>query len=367
MAKLDSVIQVDVCTSNHQYPVIICQDYWRHPELLMSFVSSKQVLIVSNETVAPLYLERLRSVFSSLQCDELILEDGESTKNQQSLVAIYDALIQKKHHRDTTVVALGGGVVCDIAGFAASTYQRGVNLIHMPTTLLAQVDAAIGGKTAINHPQGKNLIGSFYQPRSVIIDLNTLNSLPAREFKAGLAEIIKYGLLVGGDFLKKLQQVLKQGLTAQSQELSWVIEQCCRIKATYVEADEKESGLRALLNLGHTFAHALEASTNYQRWLHGEAVAIGLYCAALLSYKLALADKSLVAEVKSLLQYAGLPYRIPKELDLTHLMDLIRLDKKVKEDSLRFVVIKAPGDCCLYSRVTTECLADTLITAVEGE
>lgn len=367
MAKFDSIAQVDVCTSSHQYPVIICRDFGRYSQQVTSFVRAKQVLVVSNQTVAPLYLERLRLIFSSFQCDELILADGESTKNQQSLFAIYDALIEKKHHRDTTVVALGGGVVCDIAGFAASTYQRGVNLIHMPTTLLAQVDAAIGGKTAINHPKGKNLIGSFYQPQAVIIDLDTLNSLPSREFKAGLGEVIKYGLLVGGSFLNKLKKALKQGLTAQSQELPWVIQECCQIKARYVEADERESGLRALLNLGHTFAHALEASTNYQRWLHGEAVAIGLYCAAILSYKLELANGKLVAEVKQMLEYAGLPYQIPRDLDLGHLMALMRLDKKVKEDSLRFVVLKAPGDCCLYDRVTKECLTDTLITALEGE
>jgi 3-dehydroquinate synthase len=242
-----------------------------------------------------------------------------------------------------------------------------VHLIHIPTTLLAQVDASIGGKTAINHSQGKNMIGSFYQPRMVLIDLNTLNSLPTREFNAGLAEIIKYGLLAGGDFLETLKQSLKEGLTAQSSKLPLLIEQCCQIKAHYVELDEKENGLRALLNLGHTFAHALEAYTHYQHWLHGEAVAVGLYCAAILSSKLKLIDASIIEEVKQLLVYARLPYQIPSNINLNKLQDMMRLDKKIKEDSLRFIVIKAPGDCCLYDRVTEACLYDTLTAAVEGD
>lgn len=367
MANLKSYAQVDVRLAEHQYPVIICHNGLSSPYLLTGFVSSKQVLIVTNQTVAPLYLESVRSCFSSIQCDVVILPDGEEHKNQRSLFMIYDALIEHKHHRDTTLIALGGGVVGDITGFAASTYQRGVNLIHIPTTLLAQVDASVGGKTAINHPQGKNMIGSFYQPKLVLIDLQTLSSLPDREFKAGLAEIIKYGLLAGGDFLKDLNHSLKQGLTAKSPDLPLLIEQCCQIKANYVEGDEKEYGLRALLNLGHTFAHALEAYTHYRQWLHGEAVAIGLYCAAVLSAKLKLNDGLLVGQVKQMLDYAGLPYQIPATINLKKLADLMRLDKKIKEDCLRFVVIKTPGDCCIYDEVTETCLVDTLTTVAEGE
>ena len=367
MANLESYAQVDVRLAEHQYPVIICRNGLNDSKLLMRFVASKQVLIVTNETVAPLYLERVRNCFSTIKCDVVVLPDGEEHKNQHSLFMIYDALIQNKHHRDTTLIALGGGVVGDITGFAASTYQRGVNLIHIPTTLLAQVDASVGGKTAINHPQAKNMIGSFYQPKVVLIDLQTLHSLPDREFKAGLAEVIKYGLLAGGDFLKTLNRALKQGLTAQSPDLALLIEQCCQIKARYVEGDEKEFGARALLNLGHTFAHALEAYTQYRQWLHGEAVAIGLYCAAVLSAKLKLNDGLLVEQVKQMLEFAGLPHQIPASINLKQLMDLMRLDKKIKEDCLRFVVIKTPGDCLLYDGVTQTCLVDTLTMVAEGE
>lgn len=364
MAKFEEQARLDVCLGHHQYPIIIGNDCL---ELVPSCIASKQVLIVTNQTIAPLYLQKLKAQLISYQCDEVILEDGEAFKNQQSLSAIYEALIQNKHHRDTTIIALGGGVICDMAGFAAATYQRGVNLIHIPTTLLAQVDAAIGGKTAINHPLAKNMIGSFYQPKAVFIDLNTLTSLPQREFRAGLGEVIKYALLSGGAFYNTLQLSLKEGLTARSQALPWLIEHSCRIKKFYVETDEKENGIRAHLNLGHTFAHALESYTHYQKWLHGEAVAIGLYCAALLSYKMQLIDKILVLEVQHMLQYAGLPYQIPKDIELEKLIALMQLDKKIKEDRLPFIVIKAAGDCCLHQGVTEDHLYDTLITAQEGE
>ncbi len=312
-------------------------------------------------------MDTIQSALSSIQCDVVILPDGEEYKNQHSLFTIYDSLIQNRHHRDTTIIALGGGVVGDIAGFAAATYQRGVQYIQIPTTLLAQIDASVGGKTAINHPSGKNLIGSFYQPKAVIIDLNTLNTLPEREFRSGLAEMIKYGLLSGGLFLQQLNKALDQGLTAESAELPQLIAQCCQIKADIVGNDEKEHGQRALLNLGHTFAHALEAYTHYQRWLHGEAVAIGLYCAAVLSCKMGLLAPSVVELVERMLFLAGLPHKIPQSVDLMQLTDLMGLDKKIKNNNLRFVVIKKPGECYLDDKVTEDCLHNTLITAVEGE
>ncbi|WP_298625844.1 3-dehydroquinate synthase, partial [uncultured Legionella sp.] len=296
-----------------------------------------------------------------------ILDDGEEFKNEQSLSVIYNSLIRNRHHRDTTIIALGGGVIGDIAGFAASTYQRGVPFIQIPTTLLAQIDASVGGKTAINHVLGKNLIGSFYQPQSVLIDLDTLQTLSEREFRSGLAEMIKYALLSGGDFLDNLLFALKQGLTATSPELPDLIASCCKIKAMFVENDEKEAGQRALLNLGHTFAHALETYTNYQQWLHGEAVAIGLYCAAVLSFNMGLLESNYVALVERMLKDAHLPHKIPKSIDLKQLRDLMSLDKKIKNNSLRFVVIKKPGECYLDDKVTEHCLHKTLITAVEGE
>lgn len=367
MAKFELYQQVDVALPGYQYPIIICQNGLDNPELLRRFISAQQVLIVTNQTVAPLYLRKLQSAFDAIQCDVLILADGEEHKNEQNLFAIYDALIKNKHHRDTTVIALGGGVIGDLAGFAASTYQRGVGFVQVPTTLLAQIDASVGGKTAINHPLGKNLIGSFYQPSAVIIDLNTLNSLPEREFRAGLAEMIKYGLLEGGDFFKQLLLELKIGLNIENPKLPELIAFCCTIKAKFVEEDERETGKRALLNLGHTFAHALEAYTQYQLWLHGEAVAIGLYCAAVLSYKAGLIDMAAVEEVELMLRYAGLPHKIPKFIDLEKLRDLMSLDKKIKNNCLRFVVIRKPGDCYLNDKIAEDCLYNTLITAVEGE
>lgn len=367
MAKFELCAQVDVSLPGYQYPIIICRNGTGTPELMSGFLSSRQVLIVTNTTIAPLYLEPLKALFTSVQCDVVVLPDGEEHKNQANLFVIYDALIKNRHHRDTTLIALGGGVVGDMVGFAASTYQRGVPFIQIPTTLLAQVDASVGGKTAINHPLGKNMIGSFYQPKAVIIDLNTLKTLPEREFRAGLAEVIKYSLLVGGDFLQDLFDALKQGLRADSPQLPQLIARCCQIKAHFVEHDERETGQRALLNLGHTFAHALETYTDYQRWLHGEAVAIGLYCAALLSYKLNLIDAATVTLIEQMLDYAGLPHKIPASIDLDKLKDLMGLDKKVKNNSLRFVVIKKPGDCYLDDKVTEDCLNNTLITAVEGE
>lgn len=366
MAKVEHFSQFDVLVPGHQYPLFITHHGLGDKAFLKNLVTANQVFIVSNKTVAALYLPALQAAFSDLQCDVLILEDGEEYKNQSSLFAIYDALIAKRHHRDTCLIALGGGVVGDITGFAAATYQRGVGLIQIPTTLLAQVDSSVGGKTAINHPLGKNMIGSFYQPKAVVIDVATLSTLPEREFKAGLAEIIKYGILVGGEFLVKLQTALQQGLTATSPELPMLIQECCQIKAKIVASDEKETGVRALLNLGHTFAHALEAYTKYQYWLHGEAVAIGLYCAAVMSEKQGSNTGGLATLVESMLIQAGLPHKIPSFIELEQLKQLMSLDKKVKNKTLRFVLIKKVGDCYLEDEVTEDCLDKTLNSVVEG-
>ncbi|MGL5742204.1 MAG: 3-dehydroquinate synthase [Legionella sp.] len=367
MANFDVYDQIDVSFPEHQYPIVICRNGLQSQTFLQTIATSPQVLIVTNQTIAPLYLKYVQDAFAQVQCDVIILKDGEHHKNQQSLFAIYDALIQHKHHRDTTLVALGGGVIGDMTGFAASTYQRGVKFVQIPTTLLAQIDAAVGGKTAINHPSGKNMIGSFYQPHAVVIDLNTLNTLPEREFRAGLAEMIKYGLLAGEHFFKQLIDSLQHGLTANHPTLPQLIAECCRIKAQFVEADEKEVGQRALLNLGHTFAHALETYTHYQQWLHGEAVAIGLYCAAVLSYKMNLIDVSLVQQIEQILDYAGLPHKIPNTIDIKKLIELMYLDKKIKNNHLRFVLIKKAGDCYLEAGITEDCLYNALVEAVRGE
>ncbi len=368
MANSDIDHQLVIQCASHEYPIYIGNSLLSDPELLRRHVVGNQVLIVTNDTIAPLYLAGIKQAFSAMQCNEVVLPDGEEYKNQRSLLAIYDALIKNRHHRDTTLMALGGGVVGDITGFAAATYQRGVRFIQLPTTLLAQVDASVGGKTAINHPAGKNMIGSFHQPQAVIMDLNTLSTLPEREFHAGFAEVIKYGFLVGGDFFDRLTQVIESDeLTASSPELVHLIARCCQIKAGFVEEDERETGRRALLNLGHTFAHALEACTQYQRWLHGEAVAIGLYCAVLLSQQLGYIDKSILTLTDRLLQGAKLPCRIPKEINLLDLQSLMLNDKKITNKTLRFVLMRAPGDCYLESGVSADCLRHVLMNAVEGD
>ncbi|KTC65776.1 3-dehydroquinate synthase [Legionella adelaidensis] len=347
---------------HHRYPVFISQNCL-NANYLLPFIKGSQVLIVTNQTISNLYLSRITNICAGLQCDVIELPDGEKYKNQQSLFSILNVLIENNHHRDTTLIALGGGVIGDITGFAASIYQRGVNYIQIPTTLLAQVDASIGGKTAINHPLAKNSIGSFYQPQAVLIDIDTLSTLPERELRAGLGEVIKYGLLQGGSFLNSFEKELL------SQELPYakIISQCCAIKANFVQKDEREQNERALLNLGHTFAHALETYTDYKRWLHGEAVGIGLYCAALLSYQLGVLAKEYVILVDKLLQIAKLPRRIPTDIDIAKLYHFFFKDKKVKENKLRFVLMREPGLCYLDNTISEACLQRVLMDAVEGD
>ncbi|PJD93279.1 MAG: 3-dehydroquinate synthase [Legionella sp.] len=364
MAKLEVHAQVPIAVDN-KYSVSICSDAFNSPGFLRTLVLSQQVLIVTNHTVAPHYLSFLQTAFSDRQCDTVILPDGEEHKNQRSLFTIYDALVEKKYHRDAMLIALGGGVIGDLAGFAAATYQRGIAYLQMPTSLLAQVDASVGGKTAINHSLGKNMIGSFYHPCSVIIDVNTLKTLPDREFKAGVAEIIKYGLLEGGDFFVQLQQLIRKGLSFDTKELPSLIAACCAIKARFVVADEKEQGVRALLNLGHTVAHALETLTQYSQWLHGEAVGIGLYCAMVLSFQLGVLDECWVTEVALLLQEIGLPHKIPKEIQLDELIKLIGTDKKIKNGRLRFILMRKPGACYIESEITPPMLEKALAASIE--
>lgn len=358
--------RVDVSLSGYSYSITIGSKILDEPQMLSSFVAAQQALIVTNETIAPLYLQRVRDALAGVQCDCVLLPDGEPYKNQESLWCIYDALINNGHHRDTTLIALGGGVVGDITGFAAATYQRGVPYIQIPTTLLAQVDSSVGGKTAINHALGKNMIGSFYQPKAVLIDTHTLSSLPDREFRAGLAEIIKYAFLAGGSLLTEVERLLHEGLTPAHPALNELIASCCRIKASIVAVDEKETGVRALLNLGHTVAHALEAYTQYQYWLHGEAVAIGLYSAAILSYHRGVLALETVQQVERMLLLAQLPHKIPNSFDLMQLKQLMSLDKKVKNGRLRFILIRKPGDCYLEDQITENDVYKALVASVEG-
>lgn len=368
MAKPRIYKDLSVRIPGREYPILIGTHVLNDRVLLRDLIRSKQILVVTNTRIAPLYLQLLTDAFDDRQCDSLVLDDGEVFKNQDSLFAIYQCLMENKHHRDTTLVALGGGVIGDLVGFAASTWQRGVSFVQIPTTLLAQVDASVGGKTAINYAGAKNMIGSFYQPDAVLMDLNTLNTLPIRELRSGLAEVVKYAVLYGGNFLNSLEIFLAQGMEPiDSERLAALIYQSCRIKADFVEADERETGLRALLNLGHTVGHALEACTDYSRWLHGEAVAIGLYCAALLSNRLGLLDVETLLRIDRLLSLAKLPRRIPADINLIQLRELMSQDKKIKDKRLRFILIRATGDCYIEDNVSEDTLVSVLRCAVEGE
>lgn len=350
------------------YPIVIGPLGVGHRGVLDSFINGNQVLFVTNDTIAPLYLNKLMQDLSHKQVDFVVIPDGEIYKSIESAELIFDALLAGRHHRDTTIIALGGGVVGDLAGFVASTYQRGVALVHIPTTLLAQIDAAIGGKTAINYKQYKNMIGSFYHPKAVLIDPMYLCSLPSREFKAGLGELVKYAMLMGGTFLQTLQTHIKKiAHQPQSSELHDLIEACCRYKASVVAADPNEQGARALLNLGHTVAHALETLSENKRWLHGEAVAIGLYCAALLSYQLGLLSQEHLNLLDSLLQDCGLERRIPSDVSSDVLIDFMMMDKKVKNQQMRFVLMRAAGDCYLSDSVSIHDIKRMILSAVEGE
>lgn len=349
---------------HHAYPIYIGSGCLADPGLLQQHVKSGQVCVVTNKTIGSFYLQPLLDAFSAYQCDVVYLNDGESHKNHAGLIEIYDTLLRHQHHRDTTLIALGGGMIGDMAGFAAATYHRGVSFLQIPTTLLAQVDASIGGKTGINYGGFKNTIGSFHQPDAVMIDMTTLSTLPKRELYAGLAEVIKYGLLAGGRVLQILTRHLKSIETLPLTVWSELIALCCQIKAEYVEMDERDQGKRALLNLGHTFAHALESVTDYQRWLHGEAVAIGLYCAALLSHKLGYLAKAELLWLDELLAMAQLPRRIPKNIDLSHLYRLMLSDKKIKQSRLRFILIKTPGACFIKDNVSEAALRCILRRAV---
>ncbi|MCW5650005.1 MAG: 3-dehydroquinate synthase [Ramlibacter sp.] len=301
-------------------------------------------LIVTNSTVAPLYEERLASVLRKRleSVNSVILPDGEVHKNWETLNLIFDALLQNGCDRKTVIYALGGGVVGDMSGFAAASYMRGVPFVQVPTTLLAQVDSSVGGKTAINHPLGKNMIGAFYQPQLVVCDLSTLSTLPAREVSAGLAEVIKYGPIADMAFFDWIEANIGRLLARDPGALVHAVKRSCEIKAEVVGQDEREGGVRAILNFGHTFGHAIEAGLGFGQWLHGEAVGCGMVMAATLSQRLGLVDEAFVARLTRLVERAGLPIRGPA-LGAQRYLDLMRVDKKAEAGEIKFVVIDKPG------------------------
>lgn len=350
---------VHVELQQRSYPIYIDQKLLDKTQLLGLHIPGTQVLVVTNETVAPLYLEQVCASLADFNPGQVILPDGEQYKTLETTLRLYDALIEQGCNRSVTLVALGGGVVGDITGFVAATYQRGVHLIQIPTTLLALVDSAVGGKTGVNHPRGKNMIGAFHQPRCVLADTDTLTTLPEREFRAGIAEVIKYGLIQDYAFFQWLERHLAQVLAREPAALMYIIEQSCRNKACVVATDERESGQRALLNLGHTFGHAIETATGYCEWLHGEAVAVGLCMAAHLSMTMGWITPEAFERTQSLIRAAGLPV-LPPHLSSGRLRELMAIDKKVKDNRLRLVLLKGIGSAVVTAEFDNKTLAATL-------
>ncbi|WP_296805016.1 3-dehydroquinate synthase [Thiocapsa sp.] len=345
------------------YPIHIGSGLISDPDLYRPHLFGSQVMIVTNETVAPLYLEAARSALEGYHVDEVVLPDGEQHKTLEVWNRIFDALLQARFGRDCTLVALGGGVVGDMTGFAAACYQRGVGFIQVPTTLLAQVDSSVGGKTGINHPAGKNMIGAFHQPRAVIADTSTLATLPQRELSAGLAEVLKYGLIRDATFLAWLETHMAELLARDPDALAYIIRRSCEIKAEIVAEDELEAGQRALLNLGHTFGHAIETATGYGTWLHGEAVGVGICMAADLSARMGWLTDVDVERVRRLVASAGLPVAAPNDLSADRFLELMAVDKKVQDGQLRLVLLQHPGDALVTADVDPNLLRATLDSA----
>jgi 3-dehydroquinate synthase len=352
---------VTVSLGERSYPIHIGERLLDRAELIIPHLLHKKVALVTNTTVAPLYLSRVRESLQSEGVETLpvILPDGEAFKNTATLNLIFDALLEARYDRKTTLIALGGGVVGDLAGFAAAVYLRGVSFIQVPTTLLAQVDSSVGGKTGINHPLGKNMIGAFYQPRLVLADYGTLSTLPDRELAAGIAEVIKYGLIRDRPFFEWLEANLEQLKARGSAALAFAIQRSCEAKAEVVSADERESGARALLNLGHTFGHAIEAGLGYGQWLHGEAVAAGTLLAAETSRRLNLIDDRDVERIRLLYERAGLPVVAP-DLGADRYLQLMAVDKKAEAGRVRFVLLKSIGEAFVTADVPDPVLKDVL-------
>lgn len=325
-----------------------------------AFVRGSQACVVTNETIAPLYLDAVLARLAGKQVSVVSLPDGEQFKTLEYLNRIYDRLLEDNHTRKTTLIALGGGVVGDMTGFAAASYQRGVSFIQLPTTLLSMVDSSVGGKTGVNHALGKNMIGAFYQPECVIIDTDTLASLPAREFAAGLAEVVKYGLIADIPFYEWLEANWAGLLSRDPELLAEAILRSCENKARVVAEDEREGGRRAILNLGHTFGHAIETATGYGSWLHGEAVAAGMVIAARLSADLGWIEPQEVARLKNLLQQAGLPVAAPEEMSAEQFLTLMARDKKVLDGRLRLVLLSGIGEAVVTDEVSQEAVVAAL-------
>jgi 3-dehydroquinate synthase len=351
------------------YPILLGPGLLQSAPVLASNIPSGDLLLVSNTVVAPLYAERLKQALQlalpGRRLIELILPDGEAHKTLGSASRMFDVMIANRLGRDAVILALGGGVIGDLAGFVAACYQRGVSFVQLPTTLLADVDSSVGGKTAVNHPGGKNMIGAFHQPRAVIIDTELLSSLPARELRAGLAEIIKYGLIWDAAFFAWLESNLDLLLSREPAALSHAIYRSCQIKSEIVSRDEREQDERAVLNLGHTFGHAIEAATGYVEWLHGEAVGMGLIMAADMSQRLGQLDARDLRRLVALLERAGLPVSAP-QIGAAQAFDYMRIDKKVKSNRVRLVLLRGIGEAAMTGDYPDSVLQHTLAAHFGG-
>lgn len=351
---------LNVELGTRSYPIYIGPALLSSAEIFSSHITGHQVMVVTNDTIARLYLDDLTRALSGYDVHTKVLPDGEQYKNMDTLTSIFDALLEVPCDRQSTVIALGGGVVGDIAGFAAACYQRGVTLIQVPTTLLAQVDSSVGGKTAVNHAMGKNMIGAFYQPKAVIADTNTLDTLPDRELRAGVAEVIKYGLIGDHEFFHWLEENIDALLKRSQDTLAFAIERSCMNKSQIVARDELEKGERALLNLGHTFAHAIETATHYGSWLHGEAVAVGMLMAADVSVRLNNISALEFDRIAALVDKAELPVRPPREISPSQFIDFMSVDKKVEQGNIRLVLLQAIGRAYLSDNYPASILDETL-------
>ncbi|XYJ12815.1 bifunctional shikimate kinase/3-dehydroquinate synthase AroKB [Telluria sp. B2] len=359
-------LTLNVELGERSYPIAIGPGLLSDPAALDRHVGGNKVAIVTNTTVAPLYLEQVAAPLRAAgrEVVEIVLPDGEEHKHWGSLMQVFDALLANKCDRKTTLVALGGGVIGDLTGFAAASYMRGVPFVQIPTTLLAQVDSSVGGKTGINHPLGKNMIGAFYQPRAVLADTSTLSTLPDRELSAGLAEVIKHGAILDAAFFDWIEANIKALVAREPQALAHAIARSCEIKADVVRKDEREGGLRAVLNFGHTFGHAIEAGLGYGEWLHGEAVGCGMVMAADLSHRLGLIDAASVERLRALVQAAGLPTVAP-DLGIERWIELMEVDKKNEGGAIKFILLKPLGSPSIAS-VPQEVLRATLTACVSG-
>ena len=358
MSSSMRTLKVDL--GDRGYPIFIGSDLIGNSSLYRPHIHGGQVMIVSNETVAPLYLARVEAALAGYQLAHVILPDGEQYKTLGVLDQIFTGLLTHRFDRACTLLALGGGVVGDMTGYAAASYQRGVNFIQVPTTLLSQVDSSVGGKTGVNHPLGKNMIGAFHQPQCVVIDISTLSTLPDRELSAGMAEVIKYGLINDREFFVWLEQNMPALMARDPEALAYAIERSCADKAAVVAADERESGQRALLNLGHTFGHAIETGMGYGSWLHGEAVGAGMCMAAAMSARLGWLDQDQVRRVDTLVAAAGLPVRPPDDVSPERFFELMAVDKKVMDGQLRLVLMKDIGNSVITADFDPEALKQTL-------